>query len=233
MGSCNPSGSACISCRNLVFFDQKSTQTERHRTNFRKKNSLQVYHFDQVQTSTSPDCFNWKKFQDIPTKIPFLPFLSPWLRPLQRTRCCGLWKRHVGEVLHATFPPWNLKFCQVEPSEKSPGGRSYTRRGSIHFVTFSSPNVGGGHGETPEKRVTKFHHPKKVTLFESPGLLGLCTLPLVQKVFENADFSDLYKSFRKRSIGANKDLAIQREEAVLGQLVPVLHPHLGGFQLTS
>jgi len=58
---------------------------------------------------------------------------EPWLRPLQRTRRFSLWKRHVGEVLHATFPPWN--------------------------------------------------------------------------------------------IGANKDLAIQREEAVLGQLVPVLHPH--------
>lgn len=117
MGSCNPSGSACISCRNLVFFDQKSTQTERHRTNFWKKKITPGLSFPQSSNFNLLHIASTGKNPRHPNQNPISSHVnSPWLRPLQRTRRFSLWKRHVGEVLHATFPPWNLKFCQVEPS---------------------------------------------------------------------------------------------------------------------
>lgn len=117
MGSCNPSGSACISCRNLVFFDQKSTQTERHRTNFWKKKITPGLSFPPSSNFNLLHIASTGKNPRHPNQNPISSHVnSPWLRPLQRTRRFSLWKRHVGEVLHATFPPWNLKFCQVEPS---------------------------------------------------------------------------------------------------------------------
>lgn len=129
MGSCNPSGSVCISCRNLVFFDQKSTQTERHRTNFRKKKITPGLSFPPSSNFNKPRLFQLEKDPRHLNQNPISShFNSPWLRPLQRTRCFSLWKRHVGEVLHATFPPWNLRFsARWNPPEKT-GGRSYTRR---------------------------------------------------------------------------------------------------------